>query len=128
MTNILTTISYGWGKVRGIINNNKIMTKQIEVSEETYEKIKEQLGEDEQIKEINNLDDLIGEIYCFQCARYIYHGKIEAVNSDFITLKKASVIFNTGDYSNPEAEDKQEIKKGIKIMRQSVESFYQLKW
>ena len=103
------------------------MTKTIEVSEETYDKIKDQLT-DEESKEINNMEDLIGQTYCFQCARYIYHGEVEDVNSDFITLKKSGVVFETGEYSASNPKDRQEIKKGIKVMRQAIESFYKLKW
>jgi len=103
------------------------MTK-IEISEETLQKIKEQLVEDIELKEINSMEDLIGETYLFQCARYIYHGEVKAVNSDYITLKNASVVFNTGDYSNDEAEDKQSLPNGVSVLRVSIESFYKLKW
>jgi len=103
------------------------MTKTIEVSNETYDKIKDQLTEAE-AKEINSLEELIGETYLFQCARYIYHGKVKTVNSDFIELVDASVVFNTGQYDANEAEDKQSVKRGIKVMRQAIESFYELNW
>lgn len=103
------------------------MTKTIEISEETYAKIKDQLTTEES-KEINNLEDLIGETYLFQCARYIYHGKVKDVNATYIQLENASVVFETGDYSNSEAEDKQELPKGCQIMRASIESFYKLNW
>ena len=103
------------------------MTKTIEVSEETYEAIKDQLTDSEQ-KEITSMDELVGETYLFQCARYIYHGEVSFVNSDYITLKNASVVFNTGEYSATEAEDQQSLPKGVKIMRDSVESFYKLNW
>jgi len=102
------------------------MSKKIEVSEEIYEKIKSQLGEE--IKEIKNLDDLVGETLCFQCARYIYHGKVKTVNSDYIELEKAGVVFETGDYSNDSPSDMQELPNGVFVMRESIESFFKLKW
>ena len=101
--------------------------KTITVSEETYNKIKDQLLVSEQ-KEIANMDDLIGETYCFQCARYIYHGEVEKVNSDFITLKNAGVVFDTGAYDANKCPDKQDLPNGCKVMRASIESFYKLKW
>lgn len=103
------------------------MSKTLEVSDEIYEKIQDQLGEDD-IKEIENLDDLIGETYCFQCARYIYHGKVKSVNSDYIELEKAGIVFETGSYDNKEPEDRQALPKNVYVLRQSIEAFYELKW
>lgn len=100
----------------------------IEISETTLEKIKEQLGEDFKMKEINNLEDLIGETYLFQCARYIYHGKVKSVNSDYIELEDAGIVFETGDYNKKEPEDRQALPYNVFVLRQSIESFYKLKW
>lgn len=100
----------------------------IEVSKETLEKIKEQFGEEVDIKEINNLEDLIGETYLFQCCRYIYHGKVVAVNSDFIKLKKGGIVFETGAFDKKEPEDRQALPYDTNVMRQSIESFYKMKW
>lgn len=103
------------------------MTKTLEISDETYAKIKDQLT-DEEAKEINNLEDLLGETYLFQCARYIYHGTVKSITSDYIELEKASVVFNTGSYDSSEAEDKQTLPKGVFVHRQSIESFFKLNW
>jgi hypothetical protein len=103
------------------------MTKTLEISDETYERIKAQLTQDES-KEIKNLDELVGETYCFQCARYIYHGKVKSVNSDYIELTNAGVVFETGDYSNSSPSDRQSLPNNVFIMRGSVEAFYKLKW
>jgi hypothetical protein len=103
------------------------MTKTIQVSDETYEKIKSQLQAEEQ-KEIKNLDDLVGETYCFQCARYIYHGKVKSVNSDYIQLENAGVVFETGEYSSSSPLDRQELPNGVQVMRNAIESFFKLKW
>jgi len=100
----------------------------LEVSEETLSKIKEQLGEEFEVKEINNLDDLIGETYVFQCARYCYHGKIKTVNATYVELEKASVVFETGSYDNKSAETIESLPNNAFVMRQSIESFFKLKW
>ena len=102
------------------------MSKTIEVSDETYKKIKSQLDED--VKEIKNLDELVGETFCFQCARYIYHGKVKNVNSDYIELENAGVVFETGEYSSSSPSDRQELPNGVFVMRESIESFYKLNW
>lgn len=103
------------------------MTKTLEVSDETYERIKAQLG-GEKVKEIANLEELVGETYCFQCARYIYHGKVKSVNSDYIELDNAGVVFETGDYSNTSPSDRQKLPHNVYIMRGSIEAFYKMKW
>lgn len=100
----------------------------IEVSEETLQKIKEQFGGELEIKEINNLEDLIGETYLFQCARYIYHGKVKSVNSDYIELEDAGVVFETGSYDSNSPEDRQALPHNVFVLRASIESFYKLKW
>lgn len=100
----------------------------IEVSEETLSKIKEQLGDEFQVREINNLEDLIGETYLFQCARYIYHGKVKSVNSTYIELENAGVVFETGNYDKKEPEDRQSLPHNCFVMRESIESFYKLNW
>ena len=105
------------------------MSKTIEVSEETYSKIKDQLGADEKIKEINSLEELIGETYLFQCARYIYHGEVKKITPDYIELKNAGVVFETGEYENNEPENLQKLPKGnVFVLRQAIESFYKLNW
>lgn len=100
----------------------------IEVSEETLENIKEQLGDDIEVKEIENMQDLVGETYLFQCARYIYHGKVKSVTPTYIELKNAGVVFDTGDYSSSSPQDRQSLPKNVFVMRQSIEAFYKMKW
>ena len=102
------------------------MTKTIEISDETFEKIKDQLGEDTQ--EIETLDDLVGQKYAFQCARYIYFGKVKTINAIYIELTNASIVYNTGELKAKDAEDKQELPSNLFIMRNAIENFYQPKW
>ena len=100
----------------------------IEISEDTLSKIKEQLGSDFQVKEIVNLDDLVGETYLFQCARYIYHGKVKTVNATYIELENAGIVFETGSYDKTEPEDRQALPHNVFVMRQGIEAFYKMKW
>ena len=53
---------------------------------------------------------------------------LELSYKDFITLKNASVVFDTGAYDKNDADDKQALPNGVKVMRGSVEAFYKLKW
>lgn len=104
------------------------MTRTLEISDETYEKIKSQLSEEEVI-EVNGMEDLVGKKWAFQCARYIYFGKVKSVNSTFIELDEAQVVFDTGEYSNTSPSDAQDLpKKKAMVMRQSIEAIYPVKW
>jgi len=103
------------------------MTKTIEVSDETYDKIKEQSGESE-VQEIENLDELIGKTYLFQCARYIYYGKVESINANYIELTKASIIYETGELKASNPVDKQELPSNVYVMRNAIESFWSPNW
>ena len=101
--------------------------KTLNVSDETYETIKDQLKPDE-AKEISNLDEIVGSKYLFQCARYIYYGKVKSVTSDYIELEEANIVFETGDYSKSSPEDIQKLPHNVYVLRQSIEAFYQMNW
>jgi hypothetical protein len=101
--------------------------KTITISDETWEKIKDQVKE-EGGKEVESLDELVGKVYLFQCARYIYHGKVKKVTSDYIELTDASVVFETGSYDSKEAEDAQKLPNNIYVMRNALEAFFALRW
>ena len=104
------------------------MARTLEVSDETYDKIKNQLGEDEVI-EVNGMEDLVGKKWAFQCARYIYFGRVKSVNSTFIELDEAQIVFDTGEFSNTIPDDVQDLpKKKTLLMRQSVEAIFPTKW
>ena len=73
--------------------------KTIEVSEETYEKIKEQLGDDE-MKEINSLSDMVGGKYFFRTVTYHLVGEVVKCVGGFLELKNASWVADSGRFMN----------------------------
>ena len=73
--------------------------KTIEVSEETYEKIKEQLGDDE-MKEINSLSDMVGGKYFFRTVTYHLVGEVVKCVDGFLELKNASWVADSGRFMN----------------------------
>ena len=108
--------------------NVSVGGKSFEVSEEIAEKIDELINEEE-VVEVESLDDFIGKKLAFQCARYIYFGKVEKVNSIFIELSDAQIVFDTGDFSNKEASEAQNLpKKKVYLMRQSIETVFPTLW
>ena len=72
---------------------------------------------------------LIGKKLAFQCARYIYYGKVKDMTQDYIELDEAQVIFETGKFKNSKADDAQDLPKNkLYVMRQAVESIYPTRW
>lgn len=73
------------------------MAKVIEVSDETYERIKEQLGQDEQI-DVSEIDDLIGKSFFFRTVTYHLVGKVIKRIGHILQLEKASWIADSGRF------------------------------
>ena len=71
--------------------------KHIEVSDETYELIKDQLQEEEKI-DLNELKDLIGGKYFFRTVTYHMVGKVEKIVGGFAILKDASWVADSGRF------------------------------
>ncbi len=69
----------------------------LEVSEETLEKIKDQLGIDS-FKEISSYEDLVGSKFFFRTVTYFLVGEVKKVVGRFVYLKNASVVFDTGRF------------------------------
>jgi len=71
--------------------------KTLQISEETYEKIKAQLQEDEKI-DISSLDDLIGKNYFFRTVTYHLVGKVVKRIGNILQLETASWIADSGRF------------------------------
>lgn len=80
------------------------MSRTIEVSDEMYEKIKEQLGE-ESFKDIDSLQDMVGEKYFFRTVTYHMTGRVKKVIGSILELENAAWIADSGRFSDA-------IKKG----------------
>ncbi len=75
------------------------MSKTLEISEETYEKIKEQLRADELV-DVSTLDDLIGKKFFIRTVTYHMVGEVTKRMGAFIELKDASWIADSGRFMN----------------------------
>ena len=69
----------------------------LEVSEETYNRIKDQIGE-ESFKEISNLEDMIGEKFFFRTVTYHLTGKVKKVIGNILELQDAAWIADSGRF------------------------------
>lgn len=75
------------------------MSKTIEVSDETYELIKDQLGQDEVI-EVDSLDDFIGKKLFIRTVTYHMVGEVVKRVGKFFQLKGASWVADSGRFMN----------------------------
>lgn len=75
------------------------MTKTLEISDETYEKIKEQLNADEMV-DVSTLDDLVGKKFYIRTVTYHMTGKVVKRMGAFIQLEDAAWIADSGRFSN----------------------------
>lgn len=75
------------------------MSRTIEISDETYEKIKKQLGEDS-FKEIVSLADMVGEKFFFRTVTYHLTGRVKRVIGSILELENAAWIADSGRFMN----------------------------
>jgi len=73
--------------------------KQIEVSEETYEKIKDQLQGEDTI-DMSSYDDFIGKKFFIRTVTYHLVGEVTKRIGQYLQLKDASWIGDSGRFSN----------------------------
>jgi len=71
--------------------------KTIKISEETYEKLKDQLNE-EGYKEINSYDDMVGQKFFFRTVTYHFVGKVVKRVGTFLQLENASWVADSGRF------------------------------
>lgn len=74
------------------------MTKTLEISDESYAKIKDQLLADELI-DISTLDDLVGQKLFIRTVTYHMTGKVTKRMGAFIQLEDAAWIADSGRFS-----------------------------
>lgn len=75
------------------------MTKVIEISDDTWLKIKDQV-EAEGGKDITTYEDLVGEKIFFRTVTYHAIGEVKKIVGRFVHLKNASWVADTGRFMN----------------------------
>jgi len=73
------------------------MGRTIEISDETYERIKAQLADDEKI-DISSYDDLVGKCFFFRTITYHCVGRVIKRFGSFLHLEDASFIADSGRF------------------------------
>ena len=67
-------------------------TRTLEMSEETYQKMKDQLTKDDSFKEISCLEDLIGGKFFFRTLTYHMTGKVKKIIGKIVELEEAKAF------------------------------------
>lgn len=75
------------------------MPRTIEISDETFEKLKAQLGED-CFKDITTLSDMVGEKFFFRTVTYHMTGRVKKVIGSILELENAAWIADSGRFMN----------------------------
>ena len=74
------------------------------------------------------LVSLLGEVITLFCANYIYTGKLVGVNDTFVKLEKASIVYETGSFSDKAWKDAQVLPSKFHYVQLALlESFCILK-
>lgn len=81
------------------------MPRTIEISDETFEKLKTQLGEDS-YKDITSLQDMVGEKYFFRTVTYHMTGRVKRVIGNLVELENAAWIADSGRFMQAIKEGK----------------------
>lgn len=81
------------------------MSRTIEISDETFEKIKQQLGED-CYKDITSLQYMVGEKFFFRTVTYHMTGRVKKVIGSILELENAAWIADSGRFMNAIKEGK----------------------
>jgi hypothetical protein len=61
------------------------------------------------------------------CMNYIYTGKLVGVNDSFVKLENASIVYETGSFSEKDWKDAQKLPNPVYVMTALIESFSVLK-
>lgn len=70
------------------------------------------------------MESLLGEVIFIICACYIYTGKLVGVNSSCVKLEDASIVYETGEWTNSGWGDAQKLpNKHHYVSTGMIESF-----
>lgn len=70
---------------------------------------------------------LMGENVTLFCLNYIYTGKLVGVNDSYIKLENASIVYETGAFSDKNFKDAQTLPNDWYVQISAIESFGKLK-
>jgi hypothetical protein len=76
-----------------------------------------------EIESGQGLDSLLGEKVLLLCANYFYTGKLSGVNDTCVELENASLVYETGPWTEKGYKDAQALPNPWFVSRTAIESF-----
>jgi len=74
--------------------------------------------------ESEGLIKLMGKRVTFFCLNYIYSGDLVGVNDSCVLLENASIVYETGAFTDAKFKDEQKLNiKEFYLMKSTIESF-----
>jgi hypothetical protein len=77
--------------------------------------------------ESEGMVSLLGKTVTLFCANYIYTGRLDGVNDKCVKLSSPKIVYETGDFSEKEWKDAQELPNDLYVQCGMIESFTILK-
>ena len=69
------------------------------------------------------MEDLLGESVTIFCFNYIYTGKLTGVNSTYVELSDAAIVYETGCLTTKDWKDAQRLPRKWCVMKSAIESW-----
>jgi hypothetical protein len=106
-------------------------TEEIEKALADYKvELEKKFGDDTKVvEEAGGLDTLLNKVVLLLCAGYFYEGKLTGVNTSFVQLTNASIVYNPANFSKESLRGCTRDKLPSKVWyveRQSIESYGEL--
>ncbi len=80
-----------------------------------------------EITDNEGLESLLGERVTLFCMNYIYTGMLTGVNTTFVLLTDASIVYETGPLDTKVWKDAQKLPGPWRVQIASIESWGELK-
>ncbi len=80
-----------------------------------------------QVDDNDGFDSLLGEKITLFCLNYIYTGTLVGVNTTYLLLEDATIVYETGELTSKEWKDAQPLPNAWRVQIGAVESWGILK-
>ena len=77
----------------------------INISDETWEKIKDQVTQEESV-DVSKIEDMVNKSFLFRTVTYHLVGKVKKIFGNFLELENASWVADSGRFMNAIKEGK----------------------
>ena len=80
-----------------------------------------------EVTDSDGFESLLGERITLWCMNYIYTGTLTGVNSTYLLLENASVVYETGKFDDAAWKDAQPLPHAWRVQSGAIESWGKLK-